>query len=258
MLTFRNTLTIFILLMAGFIIYDYNHEISVWIYAVTFVAASLVVAWGCYFIQSDFFVSALCEGDRGKNEIAITFDDGPHENTPVLLDILGKHKVQAAFFCIGKNISGRENIMKRITEEGHVVGNHSYSHDNLIDLWPLKKLVADVSHAENEILRATGKKCRLFRPPYGVTTPLIAKLVMKKKFTVIGWSVRSYDTTIKDKDKLMKRIFRLMRSGSVILLHDSTPGIDIVLEKILGQARQMNLNVVGIEKLLGIKAYETK
>jgi len=257
MLTFRNTFTVFILVMAGLIFYDYSHELSAWVYVITCLAESMLIAWGCYFIQSDFFVKALCGGDPGKNEIAITFDDGPHENTPVLLDILGKHQVKAAFFCIGKNISGKENILTRITEEGHVVGNHSYSHNNLIDLWPIKQLVADVAHAEDEILRVTGKKCRLFRPPYGVTTPLIASLVKKKKFTVIGWNVRSYDTSIKDKDRLMKRIFRLMKNGSIILLHDSTPGIDIVLEKVLGQAKQMNLNIVGIEKLLGIKAYET-
>src|SRR5204863_8630054 len=136
----------------------------------------------------------------------ITFDDGPHENTPTLLDILGRHQLQAAFFCIGKNISGRENIIRRASNEGHIIGNHSYSHDNLIDIWPLNKLVADVTLAENEIQKTTGKKCKLFRPPYGVTTPLIARLVKKNNYTVVGWNVRSYDTSIKDKEKLMKRI----------------------------------------------------
>src|SRR5689334_10364572 len=128
MLTFRNTLVVFILVMAAFILYDYNNDLSAWVYVITFLAASLIVAWGCYFIQSGFFVKALFEGDPGKNEIAITFDDGPHENTPALLDILDRHRLQAAFFCIGKNIQGRENIIRRISEEGHVLGNHSYSH----------------------------------------------------------------------------------------------------------------------------------
>jgi peptidoglycan/xylan/chitin deacetylase (PgdA/CDA1 family) len=242
--------------MTGLIIFDYRNDLSPWAYVITILIASLLVAWGCYYIQSGFFVKALCWGDPGKNEIAITFDDGPHDNTPVLLDILNKHQLKAAFFCIGKNISGRENIIRRISAEGHVIGNHSYSHDNLIDLWPLNKLVEDVTQAETEIFKTTGKKCRLFRPPYGVTTPLIARLVKKKKYTVIGWNVRSYDTTIRDKDRLMKRIFRLMKNGSVILLHDSTPGIDIVLEKIIDKANQSNLKVVGLEKLLGIKAYE--
>jgi peptidoglycan/xylan/chitin deacetylase (PgdA/CDA1 family) len=256
MLTFRNSLIVFICVMAGLIIYDYNHELSFWAYFITFLAGSLLVGWGCYFIQSQFFVKAYYKGSSTANEIAITFDDSPHENTPMLLDILAKHNIKAAFFCIGKNISGREHILKRISGEGHVVGNHSYSHDNLIDLWPLKKLNADVSLAENSIEKTIGKRCKLFRPPYGVTTPLIARMVKKNNYTVVGWSVRSYDTSIKDKVKLMNRIFRLMKNGSVILLHDSTPGIDIVLENVIGQAKKMNLNIVGIEKLLGIKAYE--
>ena len=181
MLTFRNSLIVFILVMAGLIFYDCNHELSAWWYLITFLAGSLLVAWGCYFIQSQFFVKALYEGPSDKNEIAITFDDGPHENTPILLDILARHNVKAAFFCIGKNIFGKENIMKRISEEGHVIGNHSYSHSNMIDLWPLNKLTADVNLAEDEIQKTIGKKCKLFRPPYGVTTPLIAKMVKKKK-----------------------------------------------------------------------------
>jgi len=258
MLTFRNSLAVFILVIAGLIVYDYSHDLSVWAYVIPFLAGGVLVAWGCYFIQSDFFLKAFYSGDPHKNEISITFDDGPHENTPVLLDILARHQVKAAFFCIGKNISGRENIVRRISEEGHVIGNHSYSHNNMIDLWPLNKLLADVTMAENEIQRTTGKKCKLFRPPYGVTTPLIAEMVKKKKYSVIGWDVRSYDTTIKDKERLMKRIFRLMKNGSVILLHDTTPGIDIVLENVIAQAKNMNLKIVGIEKLLGIKAYETE
>ena len=258
MLTFRNTLIAFILVMTGLIIFDYSHELSIWWYIATFLIASLMVAWGCYFIQSGFFVKALYSGDPDQKEIAITFDDGPHENTPVLLDILASNQVKAAFFCIGKNIPGREKIINRILDEGHVIGNHSYSHSNMIDLWPLNRLIDDVTRAENEILKTTGKKVKLFRPPYGVTTPLIARMVKKKKYTVIGWNVRSYDTSIKSQDKLLKRIFRLMKNGSIILLHDSTPGIDIVLEKILARAKNMNLNVVGIEQLLGIKAYETE
>jgi len=258
MLTFRNASVVFILVIVGLIIYDYQHDLSVWGYVITFFTGSLLIAWGCYFIQSGFFVKAFYKGDTDKNEISITFDDGPHENTPVLLDILARHQLKAAFFCIGKNIPGRENIIQRITGEGHVVGNHSYSHNNMIDLWPLNKLMADVSMADDEIQKATGKKCKLFRPPYGVTTPIIAAMVKRKKYSVIGWNVRSYDTTIKNKERLMKRIFRLMKNGSVILLHDTTPGIDIVLENIIAQAKNMNLKIVGIEKLLGIKAYETE
>jgi peptidoglycan/xylan/chitin deacetylase (PgdA/CDA1 family) len=257
MLTFRNTAICYILLNAGLLIYDYQHPLSAWFYIVPFLIVSLIVAWGCYFIQSGFFLKAYCDGDVHENKIALTFDDGPHEATPVILDLLKQFNAKAAFFCIGKNIPGKEHIVRRIAEEGHVVGNHSFSHSNMIDFFPIDKLTKDVSKTDDLIYKTIGKRSRLFRPPYGVTTPVIARLVKKKKYDTIGWNVRSYDTSIKDKDRLMKRIFTQTKNGSVILLHDSTPGIEIVLQKILEHTRQKNLRVVGIEELFKIKAYES-
>lgn len=257
MLTFRNTAVVYVLLNLGLMAYDHFYPLSFWYYVVLFLLASLVVAWGCYFIQSGFFLKARCDGNPAQNKISITFDDGPHPNTPVILDLLKQHHAKAAFFCIGKNIPGRESILQRIANEGHVIGNHSYSHSNMIDLFPIKKLKADVSAADEIIYQVIGKRNRLFRPPYGVTTPIVARMVKEKKYEVIGWNVRSYDTSIKDKDRLLRRIFKRMRNGSVILLHDSTPGIEIVLQKVLEKARQLNLEVVGIEELFQIKAYET-
>jgi peptidoglycan-N-acetylglucosamine deacetylase len=257
MLTFHNTVIAFIGVMLILVGYDYTHELSAMFYAVPAIAVVLAVSWGCYFIQSGFFLKAKCSGDRTKNEIALTFDDGPHEKTPVILDVLKRNNAKAAFFCIGKNIAGNENVLQRIVAEGHLVGNHSYSHSNLIDLFPLNMVLEDVAKADDLILRATGKKSRLFRPPYGVTTPVIAKVVRERKYETIGWDVRSYDTSIKSRDRLMKRIFRLVKNGSVILLHDSTPGIEIVLERVLEYAREKNLKIVSIEEMFRIKAYES-
>jgi len=256
MLTFRNTAIVYIFLVLGLMGYDYQHELSVWYYLLSFLAVSLVVSWGCYFIQSGFFLKAYCGGDESKNQVALTFDDGPCDQTHVVLDTLKRHGVKAAFFCIGKNIPGRENILKRMAEEGHIVGNHSWSHSNVIDFYPFNKLMSDVSKTDDIIFDVIRKKNRLFRPPYGVTTPIIARLVKAKKYAVIGWNVRSYDTSIKSRDRLLKRIFTQMKNGSVILLHDTTPGIEIVLEKVLERARDKNLKVVSIEELFGIKAYE--
>jgi peptidoglycan/xylan/chitin deacetylase (PgdA/CDA1 family) len=223
-------------------------------YLVPFLAVSLIVAWGCYFIQSGFFLKAYCEGDSRINQMAITFDDGPHEKTSALLDILKRYDAKATFFCIGKNIPGRENVLGRMAAEGHIVGNHSYSHSPLIDFFPFNKLDEDVSKTDELLFQVLGKKNRIFRPPYGVTTPIVARLVKRKRYHVIGWNLRSYDTSIKDHDKLMRRINMRLKNGSVLLLHDSTPGIEIVLEKVLLQAAAQQLQVVSIEQLFHIKA----
>ena len=256
MLTFRNTVLVFILLMLGLAGYDIQHELSIWFYIVPILILVALISRGCYFIQSGFFLKTFFHGDQSRNEIAITFDDGPHDQTMSLLAILKKYNVNAAFFCIGKNISGRENIIRKISEEGHVVGNHSFSHSNMIDFYPVNKLDEDVSKTDDLLFKILGKKNNLFRPPYGVTTPNIARLVKKKNYKVIGWSVRSYDTTIKDHDRLMNRILSRIRNGSVILLHDSTPGIETVVEEILEFARKKNLKVVSIREMFNLKENE--
>jgi len=256
MLTFRNTSVVYVLLILGLMAYDYSHELSIWYYVVPFVAVSLLVAWGSYYIRSGFFLKAFCDGDKNKGQVAITFDDGPHEQTPLILDVLKKNNAKAAFFCIGKNFQGKEEIVKRIAEEGHLVGNHSFSHSNFFDFFSVKKLLQYVSKTDDLILQTIGKKNKLFRPPFGVTTPNISQMVAKNKYLVMGWNVRSYDTSIKDREKLLHRVLTRMQNGSVILLHDSTPGMDMILQKVLDHAKAKNLNVVSLEKMFAIKAYE--
>ncbi len=257
MLNFRNTRIIFVIAILSLIGYDFNHDVSVWGYIAIVVVYSFVLFLGSYFIQSGFFLKAFCSGSNSKNQIAITFDDGPHENTNSILDALKEYKATGNFFCIGKNFQGKEAIVKRIADEDHVVSNHSFSHNNFFDFFSVKKLDEDVSKTDELIFQITGKKNKLFRPPFGVATPNIARMMKAKKYSVIGWSVRSYDTTIKDHDKLMNRIFSRIKNGSVILLHDTTPGIEIVVRKILEYARDRNFKVVSIEEMFKIKAYES-
>ncbi len=257
MLTYRDTSVVFILVFLGLMSYDYAHDLSVWYYITTVLLFGLAIFLGSYFIQSGFFLKAHCDGEKRKNQIAITFDDGPHENTSMILDVLKRNNATATFFCIGKNIEGREDTIRRIAEEGHIVSNHSYSHHNFFDFFAIKKLKQDVVKTDDLILKITGKRNKLFRPPFGVTTPNIAQMVKEMDYSVIGWNLRSYDTSIKDHERLLKRILTRIENGSVILLHDTTPGIEIVLQKVLDHAREKNLKVVSIEELFQINAYET-
>lgn len=257
MLNFRNTSIVFILIIFGLMAYDSMYDLSAWYYFIAVFLFSLTIFFGSYFIQSGFFLKAYCAGDDNKGQIAITFDDGPHENTPIILDVLKKNNATASFFCIGNNITGRENIISRISGEGHVISNHSFSHHNLFDFFSVKKLRQDVSKTDDLIFQCTGKRNKLFRPPFGVTTPNIAQMVREMDYKVIGWNLRSYDTTIKDHGRLLKRILNGIKNGSVILLHDTTPGIEIVLQKILDHARKENLKVVSIEEMFQISAYES-
>jgi peptidoglycan/xylan/chitin deacetylase (PgdA/CDA1 family) len=86
----------------------------------------LIVFWGSAFIASNYHIKTYCSNPlENEKKMAITFDDGPHEMTLLVLDVLKKYNAKATFFCIGKNIEAHPDILKRTIEEGHTVGNHS-------------------------------------------------------------------------------------------------------------------------------------
>ena len=156
---------------------------------------------------------------RGK-QVALTFDDGPAEHTIAILDILKKEKVKAVFFLIGKNIAGNENIVQRMKAEGHQIGGHSYFHGFNFDWQSTKKMQLEIENTNSEIEKITCNKVNLFRPPYGVTTPNLAKAIQAAAVKSIGWNLRSMDTVAKDAQQLTDKILGKLKSGSIILLHD--------------------------------------
>jgi peptidoglycan/xylan/chitin deacetylase (PgdA/CDA1 family) len=108
---------------------------------------------------------------------ALTFDDGPHPvHTPVLLDWLKVNHIRATFFVLGKNAERYPGIVKRMIQEGHEVGNHSWSHPNL-RVMPPKKMLAEVRRAHDLITRITGRAPVLFRPPYGALSASQQRLI---------------------------------------------------------------------------------
>lgn len=188
--------------------------------------------------------------------IAITFDDGPGENTLLILDLLKKHHAKAAFFCLGKNIEKHPDILKKIISEGHIVGNHSYSHSNLFDFYGRNRVISELKKTNDIIEKVTGLRTQLFRPPYGVTNPSIRKALEITKHKVIGWNIRSLDGIIKSEKKIYNRITKRVCPGGILLLHDTSLHTVKVLERLLLFLAENKYTVVSLEQLLKIKAYE--
>lgn len=200
---------------------------------------------GAYFIGLNFHLKSLNHLDKNVNKIALTFDDGPcAPQTNNVLDALKKHNVKATFFVIGKQVFKNEPILKRIDEEGHAIGSHSYSHDYWIDLWGADKLERDILQSMATIQYVTGKPVKLFRPPYGVTTPNFAYVLKKLKLRSVGWNVRSYDTSSPDTDKVLARVLRQTRNGSVILLHDRLDNAPALLDKLIPALKEKGFEFV--------------
>jgi peptidoglycan/xylan/chitin deacetylase (PgdA/CDA1 family) len=216
-----------------------------------------VLFCGTYFIRMGFFMKSVCSVKTDERIIALTFDDGPDPaRTKRILDILKDNEVEAAFFCIGHNIPGNEQILKRIIEEGHMIGNHSYSHDRLFDLFSPDKMLSDIRKMSRICSEVTGLSPRFFRPPFGVTNPHLKRAVMRAGFISIGWSIRSYDTVIKKADRLQNKLLRTLKPGAIVLLHDTSDSSLQMLPALLNNIRRMGYRMVRLDKMINLNPYD--
>lgn len=217
----------------------------------------LFVLVGSSFMQFNYHVTAYCKNpNETEKRIALTFDDGPNEITPQILTLLKKYNVKATFFCIGKNIQQHPEILKQTFEDGHVIANHSFSHSNFFDFYRKDKVVKELQDTNAIIYNIIGKKVCFFRPPYGVTNPSIRRALCVTNHKVIGWNIRSMDGMIKNEKIIYSRIEKRIAPGSIVLLHDTSLTTVRVLEQLLLFLRANKYEVVGIEELLNLNAYE--
>lgn len=234
---------------------DIIYGVPVYLYAALFLLYSLAVFYGCYFIGSDFFIHVICSANTDKKEIAISFDDGPAEYTPQILQILKDSNIKSAFFCIGRNIKGNEEVLKQLHQEGHIIGNHSFSHHFWFDMFPYKKMIADLQLMDVEVKEVIGLQPKLFRPPYGVTNPTVRKSIINGSYTPVGWSVRSMDTVTKDEERLLEKINGKIKPGAVFLFHDTSKVTLNILPAFIKQVKENGYQIVRLDKMLNLQPY---
>lgn len=225
-----------------------------------YILASVLIIWlafsalSSYNISSGVYISALCSLRVKEKLVCLTFDDGPCETTKELLKLLKYHNAKATFFVTGANVEGRETIISKIIKDGHEIGNHSYSHKAWFPLLKIKKIKVEISKTQEILQKITGQAPIYFRPPFGVSNPLIAKALKSFELKTIGWSIRSMDTTNRKAEKIISRILNQIQSGDIVLLHDTSEHIKIVLEQLLVYCKQNNFRLVGISELINNKA----
>lgn len=171
---------------------------------------------------------------EAQSAVYLTFDDGPTPDiTDGVLAELERFSAQATFFCIGRNVERHPEIYKRITDAGHVTGNHTYSH---LKGWytPDKEYYADIQ------LAATLINSDLYRPAYGMITPRQLKF-LSKTYRIILWDVMSYDFDFNTSpDRCLENVIHRARPGSIVVFHDSvkaSENIRYVLPKALAHFR---------------------
>jgi peptidoglycan/xylan/chitin deacetylase (PgdA/CDA1 family) len=216
-----------------------------------------ILAWGSFNICSGLYIKAHCRGKGSGRKIALSFDDGPDpEITPQVLELLKKKHIKAGFFLVGEKVEHDPGLLEKIISDGHVVGNHSYSHKNNFGFKSKKKVLKELQKTEALIFHLSGKRLKLFRPPFGVTNPNIAGAARILEYAVVGWSIRSLDTMGKSRDKTIKRVNWRLKPGSLILFHDTHADILPILEAVIAHASGKGYEFVSPDLLFNIEPYK--
>ena len=195
-----------------------------------------------------------CNRNADKR-IALTFDDGPHPRlTPIILDILASYHVPATFFMVGENVEYYPELVGRICNEGHEIGNHTYSH--------VKSSSVDAKRLEEEVLKCEAAiggivdiRPKLFRPPQGDIENNIGDLCDTLGYLVVLWSIDTRDWCHIPGDQIAANVIRSVRGGDIILMHDyighdsPTPS---ALKKIIPALLAQGYEFVTISELLNV------
>lgn len=223
----------------------------VW-YGVLFFSFFMALILGSFSMSWNFHLKSFVSNKNySEKKIAITFDDGPNpQYTPKVLKLLSDFDAKATFFCIGKNVEMHPEILKSIHDQGHLIGNHSFSHRYGIDFNKAKEWTHEIDQTDAAIAKVIGTKPQLFRPPYGVTTPHLAEAIKQTGHKVIGWNIRSYDTALKNPKTVLNLITKNVTPGAIILLHDNHDRIEVVLEQLLQFLKTQGYTTVTINELL--------
>ena len=257
MLRFYTINAAFLVIFSLLLIFGFFGEVPIWLYVAFVVIWITITVIGSFQIKMNYHLHSLNHNYKVReNNIAITFDDGPHPDfTPKVLDLLKKHKAKATFFLIGKNAQRYPELVQRIVEEGHTIGNHSYSHSKNFGFFSVKSLTSELVKTDKVLESIASKKVKLFRPPFGVTNPNIKRALRRMGYHSIGWSKRSLDTTNISEERIFSKITSNLQKGDIILLHDSSTKTLAVLERLLLFLWSHELQSVPVDRLLEIEAY---
>ena len=197
--------------------------------------AAAAMAWAVRVPSCTWLAPSHHRGVRSRRAIALTFDDGPSESTPMLLDLLVKHGVRATFFQCGANVRRLPEVARRVAVEKHCVGNHTVSHP-LLSLHSAKFIYSEMAEAQRIIKDATGGEPRWFRPPFGVRWFGLRSAQERLRLTSVLWSTIGKDWKW-PAEAVASRLMAGATEGAIFCLHDGRalqvrPDIDTTLQAV--------------------------
>lgn len=185
--------------------------------------------------------------------LALTFDDGPKQGTTDrLLDGLKERGASATFFLVGEWAAVHQDLVRRMQDEGHQVGNHTWSHVRLEGKTP-DELLQEIQHNETLLQEILGGEGYWIRPPYGVIAPELVNLI---EVPMIKWSVDPRDWESRNREKIVEAVLKEAKPNSIVLMHDIYPeSVDAALE-LVDRLQQEGYWFVTVEELLKLNGIE--
>lgn len=184
------------------------------------------------YLPTGWMLTRLRDGS-GRPSLYLTFDDGPNpEYTPPLLDLLKKHDAKASFFLIGEQVERYPDLARRVADEGHVLGNHSYSHPQFERL-SLAEQFEEIQRTDRLLSSMDGRSRHMFRPPRGVLPLSMVIRCFRERRRICMWSYDTCDYSRKPMDQALPLIQRNpVRNGDILLMHDDA-GLALDLLRVL-------------------------
>lgn len=221
-------------------------------YVVLLVVGSLVP-------RLDFYLGAARRGPPGWPWVALTFDDGPDPaTTPLLLELLRRERIAAAFFFVGEAARRYPELVARAAADGHLIGNHSERHGYGWTVSSTERLFAEFAAANRTLADILGQPPRFARTPAGVSRPHLADVLRRLQLRNVAWDVRGLEGFYRDPERIAARIARRARNGSIILLHELYYGMPCfkprrtlaTAQRTIEQLRARGFHFVRLDRLL--------
>lgn len=195
---------------------------------------------------------AIFLGDTNQKELYLTFDNG-YENgyTPAILDVLKEKKVPAAFFVTGHYLKDKPELVRRMSEEGHIVGNHSWSHPDM-SVTPDAKIKEELDRVKQEVVTLTGKEIPYLRPPRGIFSDRSLAVSKNLGYINVFWSVayKDWDTNVQQGSQYAyDQVMKQLHPGAVILLHSVSKDNTEALGRIIDAARAQGYTFKSLDEL---------